>query len=131
MLKIKKECTAKAASALEEKNDKFRDALSIVVEQVLIGTLGERGAQAIYVHLQQDYQLKKEMMHENLETFHKGLMETIGPGATLIEKCVAEKMYACLFHGDKDLSINKKGQNFDFHGYMQNLKKTYITASER
>jgi hypothetical protein len=128
---MKKECASKDALAFEEKDDKFRDALSTVIEQTLIGTLGKPGAKATYLRLKQDYQLKKEMIPEDLERFHTGMMKIFGSGALFIEIYIMEKLYACLFHEDKDLmsKYQNEGQ-LNFTVYIQNLKNAYAFESE-
>lgn len=115
-----------------EEDNKFRDTLMNVIEQSLVETLGRSGAKAMFFRLEQDYQLKKETIPENLEIFHKGIIKILGSGALIMEKHIVKALYACLFHEDSDLvsgKQNDEGSNFTV--YIQNLRTASTSYEKR
>lgn len=128
---MEKEQISRNASVFEEKSDEFRDVLSSVIEQVLIGTLGKSGAQTTYHCLEEKYQLRKETIPESLERFHISMMQIFGPGTLLIEEYIMEKLHAILFHEHKDfMSKDENKGQLNFPIYVQNLKTVYMCEGE-
>jgi len=129
MFEMKKEQILKDAQVFEDLDEKFRDALSDVLEQILIGTLGKPEAIATFACLEQNYQLKKEIIPENLERFHEGMMQMFGSGTFLIEEYIMEKLRAILFCKQRHhRPMHKREWRLDFPRYIQNLKITYTNG---
>ena len=129
MFEMKKEQILKDAQVFEDLDEKFRDALSDVLEQILIGTLGKPGAIATFACLEQNYQLKKENIPENLERFHEGMMQMFGSGTFLIEEYIMEKLRAILFCKQRHhRPMHKSEWRLDFPRYIQNLIFAYTNG---
>lgn len=75
---MKKKPAPKDALTFED-GDKFRHALVNVIEERLIEILCKAGAKVTYLRLEQDYQLMKETIPEDLEKFHSALRKSLKP----------------------------------------------------
>lgn len=107
----------------KEEDDKFHDTLMNVIEQSLVEALGKPGAKATFLRLEQDCQLKKETIPEDLEKFHTCIVKIFGSGALVIEKHIMKRLHASLFHGGSDIGSEKLNEEqLDFTVFIQNLK---------
>jgi hypothetical protein len=94
-MKLKqKSPTAFSSTSEEGKYEAFDAILSDVINQTLIQILGKSGAKATFFKLEQKYDLKSEMLPNNLEKFHVAMLEIFGPGALLIEEYVVRKLHS-------------------------------------
>ena len=57
--------------------------------------LGETGREALYQCIQSKYQLTREEIPDNLETFHQALQD-LDAGAKIIEKLIVKNLYTTL-----------------------------------
>ena len=107
----------------KEEDDKFHDTLMNVIEQSLVEALGKPGAKATFLRLEQDCQLKKETIPEDLERFHTCLVKIFGSGALVIEKHIMKRLHASLFHGGSDIGSEKLNEEqLDFTVFIRNLR---------
>jgi len=70
--------------------------------------LGETVRGTIYQCLKGKYQLEREEIPEKLDAFHKALQGLLGVGAVVVERQIANKLYATLglhFEARRDWTI--------------------------
>jgi hypothetical protein len=71
--------------------DKFSQALLIAIEEGL-SSLGNSPRDAIFYHLENSFQLKKEDIPMNLVEFKEALEGIFGPGTVYIEKLITRRL---------------------------------------
>ncbi|MDI6690746.1 MAG: hypothetical protein QME50_02620 [Candidatus Bathyarchaeota archaeon] len=74
------------------KKENFKRVLLEAVDEGLL-TFGESGREAVYFHLQNLYDVKKEEIPVKLEEFANGLRKIFGLGADVIEKAIIKSLY--------------------------------------
>ncbi|MGQ9743046.1 MAG: hypothetical protein ACUVQW_00365 [Candidatus Bathycorpusculaceae bacterium] len=74
------------------KKENFKKVLLEAVDEGLL-TLGESGREAVYFHLKNLYNVKKEEIPFKLEEFAEGLRKIFGLGAAVIEKAIIKSLY--------------------------------------
>jgi len=90
--------------------------LQAVDEGLLI--LGESVRQAIYFHIERNFQVKREQIHERIEDFHRALEGLLGGGTRVIEKLIAKKLYT-------RLSLNfEEHRDWTLIDYVNHAKKS-------
>jgi len=57
-----------------------------------LAALGESAQQTIYHFIEERFHIQRMEIPEKLQAFHEALTELIGPGATIIEKGILEKL---------------------------------------
>ncbi len=120
---MEKKDASEAGLTFKEEDVKFRDTLMSVIELSLIEALGKPGAKATFLRLEQDCELKKETIPEDLERFHTCIVKIFGSGALVIEKHIMKRLHASLFHGGSDIVSEKLSEEeLDFTVFIQNLR---------
>ncbi len=71
--------------------DKFSQALLTAIEEGL-SSLGNSPREAIFYHLENSFQLKKEDIPMNLIEFREALEDIFGPGTVYIEKLITRRL---------------------------------------
>jgi len=93
------------------------DLLLKVVDETMKQVFKEKGAEAIYVFIENNSHLKREEIAEKTEVFSAGLERLLGSGATVIEKLILKKLYSKL-----ELKIEEK-KGYEFPDYIRKLKE--------
>lgn len=99
---------------IRDRSDKA--VLEAVDEALLV--LGEGVRDAVYYHIQRNYQLRREEIPERLEAFHEVLLSLFGGGANVIEKLIVNKLYNRL-----DLGFEEH-ENWTIVDYVNYAKKS-------
>jgi len=94
----------------------LRKALLDAVDDGLLA-LGESVRNVMYHHVKRKRSLRREEIPERLEAFHEVLDTSLGAGARVIERLVAEKLYSRL-----DLKFVAH-ESWTLVNYVDNAKK--------
>jgi hypothetical protein len=73
----------------------IRRALLDAVEQGLLAP-GKIVRAAIYERIEEKYQLKREEIPDELDTFHKALQDLLGKGAHVVRRLIVKDLYSRL-----------------------------------
>ncbi len=79
----------------ESDKDRFSRALLEAVDEGLL-VLGSSVKDTVYYYVERSCGLRRERIPERLEDFHSALQGLFGAGAKVIEKLIAQKLYAIL-----------------------------------
>jgi hypothetical protein len=99
-------------------NVQFNKALLEVVDEALL-VLGETVKQAIYWHLENKYNIKKEEIPNKIEEFNKALKNLFGEGGEILLRLITKRLYAKINLEFKEVS------NWIFQDYIENAKKSF------
>jgi len=73
----------------------FSEALLRAVDDALV-VPGEVVRKAIYQHLEDNYEVRREEIPEKLDTFHKAKQAALGKAASVLGRMIARNLYAHL-----------------------------------
>jgi uncharacterized membrane protein len=97
-------------------NNFSRILLSAVDES--LSSLGESSKQAIFLHLESLFNIKREKIPANLTEFSKALEGILGPGASYLEKLIVSHLCRKLNLNLEDLECS------DFQKCIDNVKRS-------
>jgi len=97
----------------------FDVLLQSAVDDALM-TLGESVKQAIYFHIENGFNVPKNNVFENIETFKVGLERIFGAGARFIEIMIMKNL-----HSKIGLSLEIEGDELDFVKYINAAQESY------
>ena len=103
----------------------FEQLLLNSIDEALL-SLGESGRQSIYFHLDQNFDVKKELITKNLEQFQFGLEKIFGVGARFIEILIMKNLYCKI---NKPLN-GENNINLEFLKYVENAKQSYVSNAQ-
>jgi hypothetical protein len=109
--------TAEGRHDLEDRQVKFRKLMLEAMDEGLL-VIGEKGRQAIYIHLEVRKGLKKQESPDKVEEFSRALHEIFGNGSYVIEKIILRHLYLSL-----GLEFREK-QGTSFNDYVIDAKKS-------
>lgn len=99
------------------------DRIVLVAVEEGLASLGDSPKQAIFFHLENSLEIKKNKIPTNLTEFAKGLEEIFGPGAFYLEKLIVKRLYEKLgLEFEEEVAWN-------FLDYVDNAKK-HLTLQE-
>jgi len=58
-----------------------------------LAVLGESCKQAVFYYVMRKYGVRRELIHEQVESFQKALDDLFGAGAKVITRLIAQKLY--------------------------------------
>lgn len=93
------------------------DLLLKVVEETMKHVFKEKGAEVIYVFIENNSHLKLGEIAEKPEVFSAGLERLLGSGATVIEKLILKNLFSKL-----GLKFEEK-KGYQFSDYIKELGK--------
>lgn len=70
--------------------NRFRQILLSAVDEGL-SSLGDSPKEAIFFHLEHSFKIKRENIPANLTQFEEALQRIFGPGASYLEKLIAQR----------------------------------------
>ena len=95
----------------------FEKTLLRAVDDGLL-LLGETPRKAIYYHLDENFQLERENIPEEIEKFARALNAVFGSGAELIEKFIVKELY-------RGLKLNFEEKiNLEFADYVRQAEQS-------
>jgi len=94
----------------------FSKILLAAVEESL-SSLGDSPKQAILFHLESSFNIKKELIPDNITEFTKALENIFGPGAVYLEKLIVKSLYEKLGLEPED------SENVNFLERVNEVKK--------
>jgi hypothetical protein len=95
------------------------DKLLLEVVDDTLSSLGDSAKQAIYFHLQDKFEIRKNDIPYRLEDFAEGLEKIFGLGAKFLEILMMKKLY------------EKIGQPLKWNENKELMFTEYITAAEK
>jgi hypothetical protein len=99
--------------------DNFNKTLLSAIEEGLC-PLGDSSKQAIFLHLERSFDMKKEKIPAKLEEFKEALEGIFGPGAQIIEKSIVK----CL---QSKLGLQAENMDdVDMLGYVDMAKRQAV-----
>jgi superoxide dismutase len=85
-------------------------------------SLGETVRQAIYFHLEEQFQIKEKQIPKHLKKFQAAIEKIFGSGARFLEILIMKNLYRNI--GEKMILANDC--SVDFVSYMNEAKKTFV-----
>lgn len=79
---------------------------------------GEIVRAAIYERIERSYQVRREEIPDNLDTFHKALQDLLGKSAEVVRRLIVKNLYSRL-----DLRFTEH-ENWTLVDYVRHAKKT-------
>ena len=79
-----------------KKTDKYEEMLNKAVDKTLNRVFGSTATDIIYIHLENNYSIKKNEIAEKLESFSQAMQEYLNSGAAVVEREILESFYAGL-----------------------------------
>ena len=102
----------------------FEKTLLRAVDDGLL-LLGETPRKAIYYHLNENFQLERENIPQEIEKFARALNAIFGSGAGLIEKFIVKELY-------RGLKFNfEETENFEFANYVRQAEGSVSDMKQR
>ncbi|MCK4482654.1 hypothetical protein KAU55_05470 [Candidatus Bathyarchaeota archaeon] len=87
-------------------------------------SLGDSPKRAIFFHLESSFGIGKDNIPANLTEFSKALEKIFGPGASYLEKLIAERFY-------KKLGLElEEMEEWNFLEYVNNVEKRLLLKRE-
>jgi hypothetical protein len=103
--------------------DDFKKTLLNAIEEGL-SSLGDSSMEAIFYHVEDSFQLRKEDIPSNLTEFKQALERIFGPGTPYLEKIIAKCLYERL-----ELDF-EEAEFVDLATHVDDAKKRIITEVE-
>ena len=98
---------------------------TVIIKRALLDAIdfgllapGEIVRATIYERIERSYQVRREEIPDNLDTFHKALQELLGKSAEVVRRLIAKNLYNRL-----DLKFTKH-ENWTLADYVRYAKKT-------
>lgn len=102
-----------------EREARFRQLLLESIDEGICGVLGEGSRQAVFYHVENRFQVRREKIPEDLENFQNGLAKIFGSGARVLARVIARRL--C-----EKLEIPFSWRNdYDFKTYVEDCKLRY------
>lgn len=70
----------------------LEEALVHATDHALLA-LGEIARESLYQRIENDYQVKRGQIPQNLATFHEALLVLVGTGAKVLKRLIARDLY--------------------------------------
>jgi hypothetical protein len=105
---------------LHPRGTKFDKLLQSAVDDAL-ATLGESVKQAIYFHIEKQFNVPKNNVSEALEDFQLGLEKIFGAGARFIEILIMKNL-----HSKVGLPLEIGGDELEFVKYVNAAEESYL-----
>jgi|GEM_PF-3779508 len=106
------------ASKIGEWNE-FERAFLYAVEEGLRSVLGETATAIIFLHLERDHGLKRDVLHRNVEEFSADLTGLLGSGAPLLEGLII-KLLCSRLQSEYDVK-----PEFGFADHVEGLRERF------
>jgi hypothetical protein len=105
-------------------NCKFEKLLLEAIDEGLF-SLGESAKQALYFHLERNFDIKKQEIPQKIEEFAEALEKILGAGASFLEILIMKNIYK--IGGALDWQDSEK---FSFPQYVAAAKRSFQEKSE-
>lgn len=99
----------------------FERLLLVAVDEGL-SSLGESSKQAIYSHLDKQFNIKKQEIPNRIEAFTGAIESIFGPGANLLEIVIMKHLHQKV---RKDVSENLS-ENLSFIEYVDAVERNFV-----
>jgi hypothetical protein len=104
----------------------FERLLFEAVDEAL-ASLGDSAKQAIYFHLENKFEIKRNEIPQHVEDFAEGLEKIFGVGAQFLEILIMKKLYE---KTGQPLQWNKS-KELIFAEYVKSAKRSFLKGRKR
>jgi hypothetical protein len=105
------------------KQNGFDKLLLDSIDEALL-SLGESAKQAIYFHIEHNYQVTRNQIPQNLKQFQTALEKIFGVGSRYLEILIMKKLYAGIGH---PLQMENNNQ-LEFTKYVDAARQNFLGA---
>jgi hypothetical protein len=110
----------------KEKDAIFDELLDAAINEVLREVIGDKGAKTVYYFAKNAYDLEKEDVVKNIQTFQVLLNDLFKVGAVLMEQKIMERLYSKVSAYHKNILLDCKNfEEFDFITYIVGLRVAF------
>jgi hypothetical protein len=106
-------------------NSEFEKLLLEAIDEGL-SSLGDSAKQALYFHLERNFDLKKQEIPQKIEEFAEALQKILGAGASFLEILIMKNLYKKI-GGSLDWQESEK---FSFPQYVAAAKRSFQEKRE-